>query len=243
MRRLILTVFFLFLMILSWKEGRERVFRGESFLKKRNDESSKEGREFSQKKRNFLEPIEEVKIAENKEEFIDFFKKESSLYFNLRRKAFSKKDQKDLLHNILEDKEKFDSYMKVLLNLNLIKDEGSENQAYMRILALSLIIEKARLGDMNFLEEMARKLISNQGENKTVKGTEEDILDLMIAWLEMTGKERVSKEPSLFFEAFIYHTEERELFSKALSYFDPTLFWDKNSSSHFQKILSEGLFL
>ena len=79
-------VFFLCAMIFSWKEGGERILGEESFLKKRNDDLSEVEYEFSQKKRDFLEPVEEGKRAESKEGFIEFFNKESSLYFDLGRK-------------------------------------------------------------------------------------------------------------------------------------------------------------
>ena len=179
---------------------------------------------------------------EKKYELLKSIRSESFDYYKLKRQAFSQKKQKDLIISILEDEKKFKFYCDLLLNLNKLRNESSYNQAYIRILAHSLIEEKAKKYDIGFLEEFTKRLIMNKSENIGVKGAKEDILDLMLSWVYIMGRDKVLDDPSLLFEAFSYKKENRELFSYVLSYLDPCLFWKKNKSDKILRILDKGLY-
>ena len=110
----------------------------------------------------------------------------------------------------------------------------------MRILSIALVVEKARLGNTAFLEETVRELLLSQKKNQRFKGFQDDIIDLILGWADVIGKEKILEDPSLLFNTFIYDIRDREIFSKVITYLYPTLIWDKEKSSQFRKFLDEG---
>jgi len=128
----------------------------------------------------------------------DVIKFDQLKYSMNRRKARQK-----IITRALSEPGLFQLANNALLNLESTVDKYPQNQAQLRIFAIDLLKEKAIQGDDSYLSNALQKLsVELQSQEKWAKGRDQDLIDLLGAWIEAKGVAEVIENPK---ELFSYY--------------------------------------
>lgn len=176
-----------------------------------------------------------------------FLKKESSAWETFQersRKHFEKKQQAFssdplIAEGVLFDPEFLEFSKKSLGDLEWLFKSVPKNQAYVRIFALDLIKERATREGPLFLTEFICELFDSWEKNKIYSGAGEDLMELVMTWVECRGKNEVFETPELLFSALRYEKKYKKIFSRALANLYPNVVPNSPKTREIIKLLEE----
>ena len=162
-------------------------------------------------------------IMPNTESLNTVFSKKSQLYFSKLTHITDSKNSNNMLYNIIQDKKNVTYAAKLISHFHYTKTQYGNNQGKIRLFAIHLLAIAAQFGHRPLLETLIKKLLSSQSTNKDIPGKSADIIDLITAWIEAYGKEKLIQDPLTLFEQFDYDSTMRPLFATAIRYaFSPS---------------------
>lgn len=152
-------------------------------------------------------------LSEREKELSGNVIKFDQLKYSINRREARKK----LLAQVLNDPEQFELANNALLNLDETVTKYPQRHAEMRIFAIDLLKEKAIEGDdsalISALSSVSREL---QSKSKWSKGRDQDLIDLLGAWIEAKGAAAILENPSELFDVAHYTPKLREVYFTAL---------------------------
>lgn len=214
----------------------QKVERQRDFEKKQK-KARKMIREIAKEKevrrRDFQEEALLARESVFSKELILILKNESTGYLEFLMTPFHEDAQETYFKRLELDPRLEFIALECLEDLNLCALYFSKEQASVRVLALDYLKWKARKGNLELLESMTKKMLIDSDERRFYGGGIEDIIELTVTWLELTGKKKINKEPSLIFQVFPYEEKNHDIFARSLAYLFPKAVWQKDLSRHF----------
>lgn len=162
--------------------------------------------------RNLAEELENrEKIASMRTEFVKLHALKGSINKHGLRQ--------EVLEKMANDPQVILLAQRVFEDFDWVQTEFQEDQAIVRIYAISLLKMRSLQGDAEPLEQSAQKLAKKLAtdSNEWQRGREHDLRDLIGAVIELDGRERILRDVKSFFARVGYEPKLKKVYSKAIS--------------------------
>lgn len=142
------------------------------------------------------------------------------------------------IRSLARDLEAVEVLSRALMNLGTAIEYYGETQAEVRMMAIAVLLERARQGDLRFLESAMRGLVDELGQSSDqgrTKGRIHDLADLITAWIEVHSKERFKIDPGMLVRAFDFNDNHRTAIALAALLIYPDHAQDQRFITAFQE--------